>query len=129
MDDNYAPFESLMPQPQPQPQPKQRTDPSLQRNFAMAPPVPVPMMYASAPPSFIDKMFAKKKDILKLLILSLAVLVAILLYHVIVKYIKHSSIANGWTEEKEMGMTLLVIIATLLLMWIIKTSNSEDRSA
>ena len=126
MDDNYAPFESLMPQPQP----KQRTEPPLQRNFVMAPPAPPPMMtYASAPPSFIDKMFAKKKDILKLLILSLAVLVAILLYHVIVKYIKHSSIANGWTEEKEMGMTLLVIIATLLLMWIIKTSNSEDRSA
>jgi hypothetical protein len=57
------------------------------------------------------------------------VLLAVLTFHFIVKYIKRSTAAYGWTEDKELGVTLFAIIATTLIIWMLKTSISEDRSS
>ena len=131
MEDSYAPFESL-PQPQQQQQaaPRQRQA-APQPQYIPAQQQQQQHAYAPHPVqhSLLDRMLGKKKDLMKLVVLSLAVLLAILLYHLIVKYLKHTALAKGWSDEQEMGMLLLATIATLLLMWVIKTNNSEDRPA
>eukprot|EP00798_Chlamydomonas_sp_ICE-L_P019601 gene19601-26284_t len=137
---NYASFEArAMMQQQPPPQQKQQQvqapiqqQQQIPPGFVLAPSqVPTYAMPTCrpSPPSFLDKMFAKKQDLMKLIVLALAVLLAILTYHLIVKAIKHALVQHAWTEQKEISVTLLAIVGTLVLMWVTKTNISEDRSA
>jgi hypothetical protein len=82
-------------------------------------------------PTFLDRMWARRRDIAKMLVLSLVVLLAISSHwsiaHYIKGYLENLPYANSlWVEA---GVRAAYPVLVLLLMWILKTPQSSTAVA
>jgi hypothetical protein len=73
--------------------------------------------------NYVDKLLSKKRDIMKLLIISFVFLLAISLHSVVDHYLKQYFEANVMSTGKEFLLRLLYPAVVLLLLWNIKAFN------
>lgn len=73
--------------------------------------------------SYVDKLLSKKKDILKLLVISFVFLFAISVNHLVEHYLKQYLEENVLGAGKEFLLRLLYPAVVLLLLWNIKAFN------
>lgn len=73
-------------------------------------------------PSYLDKMALKKRDVLKLLIMSMMIIVAISIHTFIDFWLKDIVSAYQLTYRQELGLRALYPIAIILLIWNTKAS-------
>lgn len=71
-------------------------------------------------PSYIDKLFAKKKEVWKFLQLALIVVLALSLHHLIEHYLKYYINNTDLSFERELFIRLLYPLAIIFLMWNFK---------
>ena len=72
-------------------------------------------------PSYIDKLFAKKKDVLKLVQLSLIVVLGLCLHSLIEFYLKEYISSNDFTWERLLMLRLLYPLSIIFILWNLKT--------
>jgi hypothetical protein len=80
-------------------------------------------VYGPAEPSFLDSMWARRRDILKLVILSLLVVLAISFHSAIEHCMKKYILENDVSERGELMIRYGYPLAVLLLIWILKTAS------
>jgi hypothetical protein len=73
--------------------------------------------------SYVDKLLSKKRDIMKLLIISFVFLLAISLHSVVDYYLKKYLEDNVLSGGKEFLLRSLYPVAVLLALWNIKAFN------
>lgn len=69
---------------------------------------------------YIDKLFSKKKDLLRVIQFSLIIVLALSLHFVIDHYIKHYLKNNDFTFERELIIRLLYPVAVIFVLWNMK---------
>jgi len=82
-------------------------------------------MHPDSKPGFIDRMFSKRKDFFKLLILALIVVLALSL-HGIVKYLMKMN-DDAFSTNQVLSLKIVYCLSVGLLLWILKTLNSDDK--
>lgn len=85
-----------------------------------------PNTNTSVPPnseSIIDRYASKKKDVFKLINISLSVLLAISIHFVVVDIVKTYIRNNDFTYNKETWIKCMYPISVLLIMWSFKVFN------
>jgi hypothetical protein len=70
--------------------------------------------------SYLDKLFSKKKDLLRIIQLSLVVVLALSLHFIIDHYLKHYIESNDLTFERELIIRLLYPISLVFILWNMK---------
>lgn len=75
---------------------------------------------AESQPTYVDKLFAKKKEVWKFLQMALIVVLALALHHVIEHYLKYYINNTDLSFERELFLRLLYPIAVLFLLWNFK---------
>ena len=83
-----------------------------------------PVMYAPPKPSFVDRMFMKRKEFMKLLILALIIVLALSI-HGVVKYALKMS-KDNLSINQMLAIKIGYVLASMLLIWIFKTMNSKE---
>lgn len=73
--------------------------------------------------SYFDKLVAKKKDVLKLVLFSLVIILALSLHSMVKHYLKQFFEDNVMTASKEFAIRLLYPALVLLVLWNIKAFN------
>ena len=81
-------------------------------------------MYAPPTPSFVDRMFMKRKEFMKLLILALIIVLALSI-HGVVKYALKMS-KDNLSINQMLAIKIGYVLASMLLIWIFKTMNSKE---
>ena len=81
--------------------------------------------HPDAKASFLDRMFAKRKDFFKLLILALIVVLALSL-HGIVKYLLKVN-DDAFSTNQVLSLKIVYCLSVGVLLWILKTMNSDDK--
>ena len=71
--------------------------------------------------SYIEKLFAKKKDIIKILQLSLIIVLALSIHMIIKHYLKDYLSNSDLSFERDMFVRLLYPLAIVFLLWNFKT--------
>ncbi len=71
--------------------------------------------------SYIDKMFAKKKDVLKIIQFSLIIVLAMSIHFIIDYYIKYYIKNNDLTFERELILRLIYPVSVIFVIWNLKT--------
>ena len=71
--------------------------------------------------SYLDKMFAKKKDVLKIIQFSLIIVLAMSIHFIIDYYIKFYIKNNDPTFERELIIRLIYPISIVFIIWNLKT--------
>ena len=71
--------------------------------------------------SYLDKMFAKKKEVLKLIQFSLIIVLAMSIHFIIDYYIKFYIKNNDPTFERELIIRLIYPISVVFILWNLKT--------
>lgn len=77
-------------------------------------------MVAESQPSYVDKLFAKKKEVWKFLQMALIVVLALALHHIIEHYLKYYINNTDLSFERELFLRLLYPIAIIFLLWNFK---------
>ena len=85
---------------------------------------PQQVVYAPPKPSFIDRMFIKRKEFMKLVILALIIVLALSI-HGVVKYAFKLS-KDNLSINQMLAIKIGYVLASMLLIWIFKTMNSKD---
>jgi len=81
--------------------------------------------YASNQPSLFDAMWNKRKELIKLLTLSLLIVIA-LSFHSVMEHVIKSYIAeNDMTAKNEVMLRFLYPAVMILLVWFIKAASSK----
>ena len=73
--------------------------------------------------SLIDRFVSKKKEVFKLVIMSLTILLAISLHYVISDLIKNYMVNNDLTNNQEFTTRIAYPITILLVIWVFKVFN------
>lgn len=71
--------------------------------------------------SYLDKLFSRKKDLLKITQLSLIVVLALSVHFLVDNYLKNYIKSNDFTFERELIIRLLYPLSVLFILWNIKT--------
>lgn len=71
--------------------------------------------------SYLDKLFSRKKDLLKITQLSLIVVLALSLHFLVDNYLKNYIKSNDFTFERELIIRLLYPLSVLFILWNLKT--------
>jgi hypothetical protein len=71
--------------------------------------------------SYLDKMFAKKKDVLKIIQFSLIIVLAMSIHFIIDYYIKFYIKNNDPTFERELIIRLIYPVSVIFIIWNLKT--------
>jgi len=79
--------------------------------------------YYPSQPSFFDTMWSKRKDIMKLVTLSLIILLGISLHTTIDHFFKKWLLESDLSERNEMLARMAYPLSVLLLIWIMKTGK------
>jgi hypothetical protein len=69
---------------------------------------------------YIDKLFSKKKDMLKIIQLSLIIVLAISIHFIIDYYMKNYLKNNDLTFERELILRLLYPVSIIFILWNMK---------
>lgn len=77
------------------------------------------------PPSYIDKMMSKKRDVLKIILFAMMILLAISAHTFIEFWLKDFVSGSELSYKQELGLRLVYPLAVLLLLWILKTWSSS----
>ncbi len=73
--------------------------------------------------SYLDKMLSKKKDVMKLLLFALVILLAISIHYVVDVYIRRFIDENVLSSGKEFAFRILYPFLILLILWNMKVFN------
>ena len=79
--------------------------------------------YYPQQPSFFDTMWAKRKDVMKLVTLSLIILLGISLHSTIDHFFKKWLLEADLSERNEMLARMAYPLSVLLIIWMIKTGK------
>lgn len=71
--------------------------------------------------SYLDKLFSRKKDLLKITQLSLIVVLALSVHFLVDNYLKNYIKSNDFTFERELIIRLLYPLSVLFILWNLKT--------
>lgn len=71
--------------------------------------------------SYLDKLFSRKKDLLKITQLSLIVVLALSVHFLVDNYLKNYIKNNDFTFERELIIRLLYPLSVLFILWNLKT--------
>lgn len=71
--------------------------------------------------SYLDKMFSKKKDVLKIIQFSLIIVLAMSIHFIIDYYIKYYIKNNDPTFERELIIRLIYPVSIIFIIWNLKT--------
>jgi len=71
--------------------------------------------------SYLDKLFAKKKDLLKIIQFSLIIVLAMSLHFIIDHYLKYYIKNNDFTFERELIIRLIYPVSIIFILWNLKT--------
>lgn len=71
--------------------------------------------------SYLDKLFSRKKDLLKITQLSLIVVLALSVHFLVDNYLKNYIKNNDFTFERELIIRLLYPLSVLFVLWNLKT--------
>ena len=73
--------------------------------------------------SLIDKFMSKKKDVMKLVNLSLTILLGISIHYVVVDYVREYIKSSDLTENKEFFIKISYPMTIFILLWTLKVFN------
>lgn len=73
--------------------------------------------------SLIDKFLSKKKDVMKLVNLSLTILLGISIHYVVVDYVREYIKSSDLTENKEFFIKISYPMTIFILLWTLKVFN------
>lgn len=71
--------------------------------------------------SYLDKLFAKKKDVLKIVQFSLIIVLAMSIHFIIDHYLKYYIKNNDLTFERELIIRLIYPLSIIFIIWNFKT--------
>jgi hypothetical protein len=71
--------------------------------------------------SYLDKLFAKKKDVLKIIQFSLIIVLAMSIHFIIDHYLKYYIKNNDLTFERELIIRLIYPLSIIFIIWNFKT--------
>lgn len=71
--------------------------------------------------SYLDKLFAKKKDVLKIIQFSLIIVLAMSIHFIIDHYLKYYIKNNDLTFERELIIRLIYPMSIIFIIWNFKT--------
>ena len=71
--------------------------------------------------SYLDKLFSRKKDLLKITQLSLIVVLALSVHFLVDNYLKNYIKNNDFTFERELIIRFLYPLSVLFILWNLKT--------
>ena len=71
--------------------------------------------------SYLDKLFAKKKDVLKIIQFSLIIVLAMSIHFIIDHYLKYYIKNNDLTFERELIIRLIYPLSIIFMIWNFKT--------
>ena len=91
-------------------------------------PSAAPQYYAPEP-SFFDIMWSRRRDILKLVILSMLVVFAVSLHDAINHVLKKYILENDVTEKSETMLRFAYPLVILLFIWIAKASSGGSKDS
>jgi len=77
--------------------------------------------YAVSSPSYVDRMMNKKRDMLKIVLFSMMILLAISMHTFIEYWLKDFVSAKELTYKQELGVRLLYPVVVLFAVWNMKT--------
>ena len=80
---------------------------------------------AAAQPSFFDAMWAKRRELLKLLTMSLLIVIALSFHSVMEHVIKSYITENDLTSRNEVLLRFAYPLAMIILVWFIKVGTSN----
>ena len=73
--------------------------------------------------NIVDKYISKKKDVLKLFLMALTILLAFSMHYLIIDLIKNYSLTNDLSSGRELFVKLAYPISVLMVIWTIKVIN------
>ncbi len=76
-------------------------------------------------PGYIDKLIVKKRDLLKIIIFALMILLAISIHTAVDYWLKDIATAYQLTYKQELGVRVLYPIVILILLWNLKVWASK----
>ena len=75
--------------------------------------------------NILDRFVSKKKDVLKLVLMSMTILLAFSMHYIIIDLIKNCSLANEMSSNKEFFVKLAYPLSVLMVIWTIKVVNNK----
>ena len=75
--------------------------------------------------NLLDRFVSKKKDVLKLVLMSMTILLAFSMHYIIIDLIKNYSIANELTSSKELFVKIAYPLSVLMVIWTMKVVNQS----
>jgi uncharacterized membrane protein YcjF (UPF0283 family) len=73
--------------------------------------------------NIVDKYISKKKDVLKLFLMALTILLAFSMHYLIIDLIKNYSLTNDLSSGRELFVKLAYPVSVLMIIWTIKVIN------
>lgn len=75
--------------------------------------------------NLLDRFVSKKKDVLKLVLMSMTILLAFSMHYIIIDLIKNYSMANELSSSKELFVKLAYPLSVLMVIWTMKVVNQS----
>lgn len=101
-------------------QQKQLANSVLQQNQQIVKTVAAPV-----DPSYVDKMMSKKRDVLKLIVMSMVIIVALGIHTCTDFWLKDIVAAYELTYKQELGLRVLYPVLAIGIIWYIKVMISK----
>lgn len=123
--------------PHPYPQPQESAAPKAPAQSVMIrpkstnaqpPPSSKPQQQQQVELGYVDQLVSKKKDVAKLILMALVILLALATHNVLDFVMRNYVIDNGLSFRQEIGLRVLYPVLIIFILWNLKAINSSSRS-